>query len=101
MPTTLGWGKEISNAVKIYIKKLKYNGINSSFNYKLTIFYNIYNQSNILQEAYNKALPIILTGLALNQYFNGGLSNLLFKNTCRHLYGFFEGPSSKHKNLSK
>src|SRR6266700_4618144 len=101
MLTTLGWGKEISNTVKIYTEELKYNSINSSFNYKLTIFYNIYNQFNVLQEAYNKALPIMLTGLALNQYFNSGLSNLLFKDACKYLYGFFEGPSSKRKNLSK
>ena len=101
MPTTLGWGKEISNAVKIYTEEFKYNGTNGSFNYKLTIFYNICNQSNVLQEAYNKALLIILTGLALNQYFNGGLGNLLFKDTYKHLYSFFEGPSSKCKNLSE
>src|SRR6266702_6506697 len=101
MLTILGWGKEISNTVKIYTEELKYNSINGSFNYKLIIFYNIYNQSNVLQEAYNKALPIILIGLALNQYFNIGLSNLLFKDAYRHLRGFFKGPSSKHKNLNK
>ena len=50
----------------MYIEELKYNNINSSFNYKLTIFYSICNQFNILQEAYNKALLIMLTGLALN-----------------------------------
>ena len=50
----------------MYIKELIYNSINNSFNYKLTIFYNIYNQFNVPQEAYNKALPIILIGLALN-----------------------------------
>src|SRR6266700_2037166 len=101
MLTTLGWGKEISNTAKIYTEELKYNDINSSFDYKLTIFYNIYNQSDVPQEAYNKALPIILIGLALNQYFNGRLSNLLFKDTYRHLHSFFKGPSSKHKNLGK
>src|SRR6266576_951052 len=101
MPTILGWGKEISNTAKIYIEELKYNGTNGSFNYKLTIFYNICNQSDILQEAYNKALPIMLTGLALNQYFNGRLGNLLFKDACRHLHGFFKGPSSKRKNLGE
>src|SRR6266705_3240057 len=85
----------------MYTEELKYNGINGNFNYKLTIFYNIYNQSNVLQKAYNKALLIMLTGLALNQYFNGGLSNLLFKDACRHLCGFFEGLSFKCKNLSK
>ena len=101
MPTTPGWGKEISNTAKMYTEELKYNSINGNFNYKLTIFYNICNQSNVLQEAYNKALLIMLTSLALNQYFNGRLSNLLFKNAYRHLYSFFKGPSSKYKNLSK
>ena len=85
----------------MYTKELKYNGINGSFNYKLTIFYNIYNQSNIPQEAYSKALPIMLTGLALNQYFNGRLSNLLFKDAYKYLCGFFKGPGLKCKNLSK
>ena len=66
MPTTLEWGKEIFNIVKIYTKELKYSGINSSFNYKLIIFYDIYNRLNILQKTYNKALLIILIGLALN-----------------------------------
>src|SRR6266700_7862526 len=98
MPTTLGWGKEISNAVKMYTEELKYNGINNSFNYKLTIFYNICNQFNVPQKAYNKALLIMLTGLALNQYFNGRLSNLLFKDTYRHFHGFFKGPGFKCKN---
>ena len=50
----------------MYTEELKYNGINSSFNYKLIIFYNICNQSDVLQEVYNKALLIILIGLALN-----------------------------------
>ena len=85
----------------MYTKELKYNGTNSSFNYKLTIFYNIYNWSDIPQKAYNKALLIILIGLALNQYFNSGFGNFLFKNACKYLYGFFKGPSLKYKNLSK
>src|SRR6266567_1025263 len=101
MPTTPGWGKEISNVAKIYIEELKYNSTNGSFNYKLTIFYNIYNQSNVLQKAYNKALLIMLTGLALNQYFNGRLNNLLFKDAYKYLCGFFKGPGSKCKNLNK
>ena len=85
----------------MYIEELKYNSINSSFNYKLIIFYNICNQLNIPQEAYNKVLLIILIGLALKQYFNSRLSNLLFKDTYKHFYGFFKGPSLEYKNLSK
>jgi hypothetical protein len=101
MPTILGWGKEIFNAVKIYTKELKYNNINGSFNYKLIIFYSIYNRSNILKEAYNKALLIMLIGLALNQYFNSGLSNFSFKDAYKYLYSFFKSPSLERKNLSK
>ena len=85
----------------MYTEELKYNSINGSFNYKLTIFYNIYNQLDIPQKAYNKALLIILIGLALNQYFNSGFGNLLFKDACKYLYGFFKGPDLKRKNLSK
>jgi hypothetical protein len=85
----------------MYIKELKYNGINSSFDYKLIIFYNICNRLDVLQEAYNKALLIMLIGLALNQYFNGRLGNLLFENTCKHLRGFFKGLSLEHKNFGK
>ena len=73
----------------MYTEELKDNSINSSFNYKLIIFYNIYNQLDIPQEVYNKALLIILIGLALNQYFNSGLGNLSFKDAYKYLCGFF------------
>ena len=43
-PTTItSYGKEIANAAKIYIEEQKYNSINESLNYKLTIFYDICN----------------------------------------------------------
>ena len=38
-----GYGKEITNAAKIYIEEQKYGSINKSLNYKLIIFYNICN----------------------------------------------------------
>ena len=41
--TITSYGKKIVNTAKIYIEEQKYSGINESFNYKLTIFYNIYN----------------------------------------------------------
>ena len=40
---TTSYSKEIVNVAKIYIKEQKYSGINESLNYKLLIFYNIYN----------------------------------------------------------
>ena len=41
--TTTSYSKKFINIAKIYIKKQKYNSINKSLNYKLTIFYNICN----------------------------------------------------------
>ena len=41
--TATGYGKEIANIAKIYTEEQKYGNTNKSLNYKLTIFYNIYN----------------------------------------------------------
>ena len=41
--TITSYSKEIANIAKIYIEEQKYGNINKSLNYKLTIFYNIYN----------------------------------------------------------
>jgi len=41
--TITSYGKEIANAAKIYTEEQKYGGINESLNYKLIIFYDIYN----------------------------------------------------------
>ena len=41
--TITSYSKEIANIAKIYTEEQKYGGINESLNYKLIIFYNIYN----------------------------------------------------------
>ena len=41
--TITSYSKEITNTAKIYTKEQKYGGINESLNYKLIIFYDIYN----------------------------------------------------------
>ena len=43
-----GYRKEIINIAKIYTKEQKYSSMNESLNYKLTIFYIIYNRADIL-----------------------------------------------------
>ena len=45
--TVTSYSKEIANVAKIYIKEQKYSSINESLDYKLMIFYNIYNQVDI------------------------------------------------------
>jgi hypothetical protein len=59
-PYTTGYGKELVNAVKIYTDDQKYNSISGNFDHKLIIFYNIYEQADIPERAYFKALPLML-----------------------------------------
>ena len=57
------YSKEAVTIVKIYIDDQKYNSMSDSFNFKLTIFYNIYRRSNLPPKDYMTAFPIILKGL--------------------------------------
>ena len=47
----------------------KYSKEDNNFNFKLTIFYDLYSRANIPQEAKVKAYPTMLRGLALNHYY--------------------------------
>jgi hypothetical protein len=71
--------RELSIIIKIYTKESKYRGNRDSFDFKLTIFYNIYRHINIPYKAKAKAFPIILKGLALNFfYLNNTINKLSF-----------------------
>jgi hypothetical protein len=51
--------------------------------------------------AYMKALPLILTGIALNYYYNTQLALLTFNDTYKSLYNFFKGLGTKRQALDK
>lgn len=48
-----------------------------------------------------KALPLILTGIALNHYYNTQLAHLTFDDACKSLRNFFKGPGTKRRALNK
>ena len=58
------YSKEVAIIVKIYIDDQKYNRVSNSFDFKLTIFYNICKRSSLPPEGYIVAFPSILKGLA-------------------------------------
>ena len=63
----------------MYTKESKYRSNRDSFNFKLTIFYNIYGRANILYKVKAKAFPIMLKGLVLNFfYLNNTINKLSF-----------------------
>ena len=78
-----GYRRELSIIIKIYIKESKYKGNGDSFNFKLTIFYNIYGRADILYKAKAKAFPIMLKGLILDFYYlNNTINKLSFQDIC-------------------
>ena len=42
MPVAKTYGKELANLTKLYTNKAKYSSKNNNFNFKLTIFINLY-----------------------------------------------------------
>jgi hypothetical protein len=84
---------------KIYIKEQKYNSINSSFDYKLTIFLDICNYIKLLKEGYLRAFLTMLKGLALNHFYNAKLSQRTYPEACNNICGFFKGLSYYKRNL--
>ena len=57
------YSKEAAIIVKIYTDDQKYNSVSNSFNFKLTIFYNICRRSSLPPKGYMTAFPTILKGL--------------------------------------
>ena len=78
-PTSKGYRQELNTIIKIYTEESKYKSNRDSFNFKITIFYNIYRYTNILYKAKAKAFPIILKGLVLDFfYLNNTINKLSF-----------------------
>ena len=58
------YSKEVATIAKIYIDNQKYNRVSNSFNFKLTIFYNIYKRASLPSKGYITAFLTILKELA-------------------------------------
>jgi hypothetical protein len=85
---------------KVYVDRQKYDG-STSFDYKLTIFYNICKRSGLPREGYATAFPTMLEGLAEDHYYSSNLADKLFKDTRIHIGNFFKGPEYYRKNLTE
>ena len=85
---------------KVYIDGQKYNRT-ISFNYKLTIFYNIYKRSSLPYKGYITAFPTMLKGLTEDYYYSSNLVDKLFKDTYIYIQNFFKRPKYYQKNLIK
>jgi hypothetical protein len=90
--------KKIATVAKVYTDGQKYNR-STSFDYKLTIFYNICKRSGLPRKAYAITFLIMLKGLAEEHYYSSNLVDRSFEYTCAYMRNFFKGPEYYRKNL--
>ena len=100
-PILKGYRQELNIIIKMYTKENKYKGNRDSFNFKLTIFYNIYRCVNILYKAKAKAFPTMLKGLVLNFfYLNNTINKSSFQDICSTIQTYFKGLKYKRGVLA-
>jgi hypothetical protein len=76
---------------KVYTDGQKYNR-STSFDYKLTIFYNIYKRSGLPYKAYVIVFLTMLKGLTEEHYYSNNLADRSFEYTCVYIQNFFKRP---------
>ena len=100
-PILKGYRQELSTIIKMYTEESKYRGNRDSFNFKLTIFHNIYGCVNILYKTKAKAFPIMLKGLILNFfYLNNTINKSSFQDICSIIQNYFKGLEYKRGVLA-
>ena len=102
MPIAKTYNKELANLAKLYIDKFKYSDKNNNFDFKLIIFTDLYQKTNILKQEFNQAYFIILRGLVLDHYYINLKSNPLnipFNKLYKAIYNYFKGLEYKYNIL--
>ena len=88
----------------MYTENNKYSKKDDNFDFKLTIFHDLYSRVDVPQEAKVKAYPTILRGLALDHYYTN-LKNitltLLFDQIYDAICNYFEGPKYRYGILGQ
>ena len=85
----------------MYMEESKYSRKDDNFDYKLTIFNNLCNRVNILQEVKIKGFLIMLYGITLNFYYRNKAIYTTFNSICNAIYNYFKGPEYKCRILTK
>ena len=86
--------------IKMYIKESKYGGNRDYFNFKFTIFHNIYRCADILYKAKVKVFLTMLKGLVLDFfYLNNTINKSSFQDICSTVQNYFKGLKYKRNIL--
>src|SRR6266704_3803255 len=98
------YGKELANLAKLYTDESKYSNKNDNFDFKLIIFTDLFQKSNIPKQEFSQAYSTMLRGLALDHYYTNLKSNPLsvpFDKLYKATHNYFKGPEYKHNILTQ
>ena len=98
---TTNYSRDLATLAKIYMEKSKYSRENNNFNYKLTIFNNLYNRVDIPQKARIKGFLIILYNITLDFYYKNKATYITFNSIYNTIYNHFKGLEYKREVLIK
>ena len=89
---------------KLYTNKSKYSSENNNFDFKLTIFTDLYQKADIPKQKFSQAYSIILHGLVFNYYYINFKSNPLsvpFNKLYEAIYNYFKGLKYRRNILTQ
>jgi hypothetical protein len=90
-----------SNMARNYKTNMKYSGRKDCFNQRLEIFYDQCDSAGIPPEGFRRAFTIMLTGDALDYYYNNSLRHITsFEDICTKIRANFEGEEYKREMLT-
>ena len=98
---TANYGRDLATLVKMYMEESKYSKKDDNFDCKLTIFNDLCNRVNILQEVKIKGFLIMLYSITLNFYYGNKAIYTTFNSICNAIYNHFKGLKYKCRILIK
>ncbi|RKF58967.1 putative glycosyl [Erysiphe neolycopersici] len=87
---------------RFYSEEMKYKGADDCLNLKLQMFYDLCSESEVLQQFYRAAFPIMLTGEALTYYYSTlSGKNFEFNTIVQKISSQYETEQEQQKDFTE
>ncbi len=100
-PEPRNFCKELADLIKIYRKEDKFKGKDDNFDFKIMIFHDKCNVTELFKNAYMQAASIMLEGRALSHFYSNRMYAMTFNQFCINMKRYFEESKWQRHNLNK